>query len=124
MKRDISNVLHMDTVCVNVGGVLFTTTLHTLRGYDSFFQGLSHSASVGHILFVDRDPTHFRHVLNWLRGARTLPDDGSGLRELLIEADFYSMVELCSAIRSHPHFHMSSDWDKTLVRIADALCRS
>jgi len=47
-------------------------------------------------LFVDRDSTHFRHVLNYLReGSRAvLPCDCNILRQLILEADFYHLQDL------------------------------
>ena len=57
-------------VYLNVGGVFFATSRDTLRESDSFFSGLVQNECC-HEYFVDRDPTHFRHVLNWLRGGRS-----------------------------------------------------
>ena len=66
--------------------------------------------------FVDRDPTHFRHVLNWMRGVRFLPDEEMVLDELMWEADFYCLNDMKDAIAKHPvRYHMS----KSLQRIAD-----
>lgn len=43
-------------------------------------------------LFIDRDPTHFRLVLNYLRdGDCSLPATEAALSELLSEAGFYSL---------------------------------
>ena len=43
-------------------------------------------------LFIDRDPTHFRLVLNYLRdGDCSLPTTEAALSELLSEAEFYSL---------------------------------
>ena len=53
--------------------------------------------------YFDRDHTHFRHILNYLRNRcqvdlHTLPRDGAALRELLIEARYYRLKELELAI--------------------------
>lgn len=47
----------------------------------------------GGALFIDRDPTHFRRVLNWLRDgdAAPLPAEAGALREVLVEAEFYAV---------------------------------
>lgn len=46
-------------------------------------------------LFIDRDPTHFRLVLNYLRdGDCRLPESEAALAELLSEAEFYSLEGL------------------------------
>jgi len=60
-------------VHINVGGTVFTTRRSTLESAEgTFFEGiLSERFSVdrdkdGNI-FIDRDPKHFKHILNWLR---------------------------------------------------------
>lgn len=60
-------------VHINVGGTVFTTLKTTLQSAEgTFFEGLvSERFSVdrdkdGNI-FIDRDPKHFKHILNWLR---------------------------------------------------------
>ena len=89
-----------NVVVLNVGGLCFTTYRSTLLSKDSsFFKGLIDS-SPPHCqeFFVDRDPTYFRFVLNWLRGVRYLPDDDDILQELLWEADYFNLPDLCKAI--------------------------
>ena len=42
--------------------------------------------------FIDRDGTHFRYILNYLRtGKLTLPEDKTLVKELLEEAEFYQI---------------------------------
>ena len=84
-------------VYLNVGGVFFATSRDTLRESDSFFSGLVQNECC-HEYFVDRDPTHFRHVLNWLR----TPDDEAILRELWWEADYYALTDMRDMIASTP----------------------
>ena len=84
-------------VYLNVGGWLFTTRRDTL--HQGFFSGLAESvAEDGAEVFVDRDPTHFRYILNWLRGSRCLPEDDQTLHELLWEADFYALDDMVARI--------------------------
>ena len=83
-----------DTVVLNVGGVYFWTRRATLASSSSFFSGLVASDATADAYFVDRDPTHFRHILNWIRGVRFLPDDDATVRELIYEADFYAMDDM------------------------------
>lgn len=49
-------------------------------------------------VFVDRDPTHFRYILNWLRGVQCLPEDDQTLSELMCEADFYALDDMVASI--------------------------
>mmetsp|Transcript_6452 Transcript_6452/g.7005 ORF Transcript_6452/g.7005 Transcript_6452/m.7005 type:complete len:206 (+) Transcript_6452:98-715(+) len=88
-------------VKLNVGGQLFTTTSTTLKAVSNsmlsaMFSGrfkLEKDTSTNSV-FIDRDPTYFHHILNWLRN-KTLPD--LSLREiqsLIIEAEYYQLVDL------------------------------
>ena len=86
-------------VQLNVGGVLYMTTTSTLTGTTCFFQALVEHNPNRLDFFVDRDPTHFRHVLNWLRGVKWIPEDLATLSELEWEADFFCIPELVDAIR-------------------------
>lgn len=85
---------------LNVGGCLFSTRRDTLR--QGFFLGLVDSCTNDAEIFIDRDPTHFRFILNWLRGSRFLPEDDSILSELACEADFYSLDDMLAAIATTP----------------------
>ena len=93
-----------DTVFLNVGGVYFVTRRSTLLASETFFAGMVRSDPEATEFFVDRDPSHFRHVLNWIRGVRHLPDDRSVLAELAWEADYYSMPDLREALTRTPSF--------------------
>ncbi|KAJ3446422.1 btb/poz domain-containing adapter for cul3-mediated rhoa degradation protein family member [Anaeramoeba flamelloides] len=54
-------------------------------------------------IFIDRDPTHFNYILNYLRHPKTklfpLPHDPDLLEELLIEAKFYLIPQLKKRIK-------------------------
>lgn len=43
------------------------------------------------VVFIDRDGTHFRHILNWLRDGVVPLLDPAGYQELLREAQFYQL---------------------------------
>ncbi len=83
----------MERVLLNVGGVCFESTNTTLRSKDSFFGPLIANRT-SQDLFIDRDPTHFRHILNFLRGSPSFPSTLFGLDELRAEADFYCLSDL------------------------------
>jgi hypothetical protein len=98
-------------VYLNVGGAVFCTTRRTLLDSNSFFSGLACTVE-GTEIFVDRDPTYFRHILNWMRGVRFLPDDDTSLQELAFETDYYAMSDMLECIRkrrmcSVPGIHVS-----------------
>ena len=51
--------------------------------------------------FIDRDGTHFRHILNYLRtGQLIVPKDEILRVELLAEADFYQIEGIVKPLRS------------------------
>ena len=94
-------------IYLNVGGVYFVTRRSTLLQSECFFSGALRTGHECTELFVDRDPTHFRYILNWLRGSRFLPEDDATLQELLIEADYYSISSMVEAIqRTHGRYSM------------------
>jgi len=87
---------------LDVGGSKFTTSLTTLRRFPDTMIGAMFSGR--HALpldeegyhFVDRDGTHFRYILNFLRSPETFELDlaGSALKELKSECDYYGIVDL------------------------------
>jgi hypothetical protein len=106
MKARVA-VTHFPTcVKLDVGGAIFKTSAATLtveRGsaLAAMFGGSGFDMQVNDegAYFIDRDGTHFRHVLNYLRGCfdpETLGD--AARRELLVEADFYNLRGLCRAL--------------------------
>ena len=53
--------------------------------------------------FIDRDGTHFRHILNYLRtGKLVLPDDKVVRKELLNEAEFYRIDGILDELKANP----------------------
>ena len=94
---------------LDVGGHKFTTSRTTLTSQpDSMLAAMF---SGRHTLvkdeegayFIDRDGTHFRFILNYLRdgqlGEGTLPEDRFQLQEILRESDYYQLTELAQYIR-------------------------
>ncbi|KAJ3048586.1 hypothetical protein HK097_010401 [Rhizophlyctis rosea] len=82
------------TLCV--GGQKFTTTLATLRTVpDSGIAKLVEMKLDGgeSEVFVDRDGTHFRHILNLLRGVDTIAsiEDSATLEELSLDSHYYEL---------------------------------
>ena len=88
------------TIQLNVGGNIFETTESTLARHPAtFFGALARNRGASTRLFVDRDPTHFRHVLNYLRsGVVTAPADDDAKAELLLELEFYALHDFARGL--------------------------
>ena len=85
-------------VKLDIGGTGFKTSLETLRKDSdsmlaSMFSGrFSMKAQDDGSFFIDRDPTHFRYILNFLRtGKIIIPDDAIAREELLLETEFFNV---------------------------------
>lgn len=105
-RQDDTNetIIHL-----NVGGNTFTTTKDTLcRVPGTLLEGMfsgrhdkpTQRTNDGTYV-IDRDGTHFQHILNFLRvGAIiSLPREADAKEELAIEADYYGLEDLVRAIR-------------------------
>lgn len=89
-------------VKLNVGGAKFETTLSTLQRYPSSMLGTMFSGRDGidvpvdddGYVFIDRDGTHFRTILNFLRTGRVrMPVNKAARDELMDEAGFYLLKD-------------------------------
>ena len=77
-------------VRLNVGGVLYQTTRSTIERYP-YFTRLCECLTDP--VFIDRDPAHFRYILNFMRGATMMPDRKHIIAELWVEADYYMLSD-------------------------------
>ena len=98
MSKKLEHVHFSSTIELNVGGHRFTTSLQTLTKdpnsvLAAMFSGkFEIKPSEDGTFFIDRDGTHFRFILNYLRnGKLTLPDGATFLKELADEAEFYQI---------------------------------
>ena len=100
------NQQSLTSVKLNVGGHQFTTSLQTLTKdpnsmlaamFSGKFEMKPHEDGT---FFIDRDGTHFRFILNYLRtGKLTLPDGAKFLNELAEEAEFYQIQGILDKLK-------------------------
>ena len=105
------NKSHDGLVTLNVGGHVYTTSTLTLtRDQDSMLAAMfsgRHSVQREEdgSYFIDRDGTHFRYILNYLRDGGfkdgTLPNDRGVLTELLTEAEYYHLSGLVALVKEY-----------------------
>ena len=95
MSQKLSQAHFSSTVKLDVGGQHFTTTVQTLTKdpnsmLAAMFSGkFERKPSEDGSFFIDRDGTHFRFILNFLRtGKLTLPEGATFTKELVEEAEF------------------------------------
>ena len=107
MSKKLDQVHFSSTVKLNVGGQCFTTSVQTLTKdpnsmLAAMFSGrFDMKPSEDGSFFIDRDGTHFRFILNFLRtGKLTLPEGATFTKELEEEAEFYQIRGLIDALRS------------------------
>lgn len=88
-------------IVLNIGGTKFETSKKTLTAVpqsllERMVETTTFPVSAGGVYFIDRDPTHFRLILNYLRnveefGKNILPKDVRYIEELKLEAEFYQL---------------------------------
>ena len=101
-----------------VGNVSFNTSKESLSMHQCYFSLLDTTKD---IIFIDRDPTHFRHILNYLRGSPSFPYKLNHLFELKNEADFYSLHGFCELIDQEVRVLENNNIATHLKLIADRI---
>ena len=96
----------LTTVKLNVGGHYFTTSLQTLTKdpnsmLAAMFSGkFNMKPAEDGAFFIDRDGTHFRFILNYLRtGKLTLPEGTTDFKEFQAEAEFYQIRGILAELK-------------------------
>jgi hypothetical protein len=102
-KKNIARTYHFENneIKLDIGGQHFTTTLTTLRRFPDTMIGAMFSGrhdlkkNEAGAYFIDRDWTHFRHILNFLRSPERfqLNLENDFAKELEIEAEFYGLAD-------------------------------
>ncbi|KAL6066734.1 BTB/POZ domain-containing protein KCTD3 [Balamuthia mandrillaris] len=105
---------------LDVGGQVFKTSLRNLlKEPHSFFAVMfsgawTAQADENGCYFIDRDPKHFRVILNYLRtGEVVLPQDPEAVAELLKEVEFYQLSSLWQEIESQRHNNKKAQAEQT-----------
>ncbi|XP_068678620.1 uncharacterized protein [Montipora foliosa] len=109
VAKKLKHVNFPKTLKLNVGGQVFSTSLETMKkDSGSMFHGMfsgrfdTKPAEDG-TYFIDRDGTHFRYILNYLRtGNLVVPEDKIVRRELLTEAEFYQVQGIIEELKANP----------------------
>jgi len=106
MSKKLEHVHFSSTVNLNVGGHCFKTSIQTLTKDPNTMLAAMFSGKFemkpceDGAFFIDRDGTHFRFILNYLRtGKLTLPEGATFLKELLEEAEFYQIQGIIDELR-------------------------
>merc|ERR1712150_80614 len=104
----------------NVGGHLFCTSIQTLMTGDTmlsvmFSKRMPLNRDKDGYVFIDRDGKHFRIILNFLRdGFIPRPSTNLDIKELKIEAEFYSISKLVKVCED---FQKSIKFGNETVRV-------
>eukprot|EP00601_Ochromonadales_sp_CCMP2298_P024537 CAMPEP_0173274124 /NCGR_PEP_ID=MMETSP1143-20121109/2274_1 /TAXON_ID=483371 /ORGANISM="non described non described, Strain CCMP2298" /LENGTH=319 /DNA_ID=CAMNT_0014210917 /DNA_START=1108 /DNA_END=2067 /DNA_ORIENTATION=- len=101
-KAELAGVQDFQPIVnLNVGGVRVTTSLTTLNRFPDSMIGCMfsgrHALPLGkdEHFFIDRDGTHFRHILNFLRSPEGYQvSRGADARELRRECEYYGIDQL------------------------------
>ena len=106
LSSRISSINFESAIKLNVGGNIYQTSLETLTKHpgsllaDMFSGCFNLKLGDDGCYFIDRDGTHFRYILNYLRsGTVPLPSIlKTESEEILHEAEYYGLVGLVKAI--------------------------
>jgi len=116
-----------DIIHLNVGGQRFETTRQTLlhdpnsmlaRMFDPV-SPLSPGVRRDGAYFLDRDPIHFRGVLNYLRSGQVILDPGCNVPALMVEASFFGLAGLEADLQEHLKNEEEKDENKEPVKTKD-----
>eukprot|EP01130_Rhizamoeba_saxonica_P011459 TRINITY_DN475_c0_g3_i4.p1 TRINITY_DN475_c0_g3~~TRINITY_DN475_c0_g3_i4.p1 ORF type:complete len:319 (+),score=62.65 TRINITY_DN475_c0_g3_i4:606-1562(+) len=106
-EASVQDIYSTYKVKLDIGGNYFSTSVQTLTKFPDSMFGAMFSGRYeieyddDSCVFIDRDGTHFRYILNFLRdGHIDLPQDPQIHLELLREAEYYQINPLVKYLRS------------------------
>ena len=126
-KNHIASTHNFETtIKLDIGGQSFTTALTTLTRFPDTMLGAMFSGR--HALkendagahFIDRDGTHFRYILNFLRSPESFDNScvpRSTLAEVMLEADYYGLKDLMFPLS--PPVTTTNDYGKKVIITQD-----
>ena len=105
-----------DWIKLNVGGKTFTTTRCTLtKDPESFLFRLCQDTSdlesekdEGGAYLIDRDPSYFTPILNYLRHGKLVIDKNVSEEGVLEEAEFFNIKNLIDIIKEKLRVHFNT----------------
>ena len=104
-EAEVLNDAQSGLYLMDVGGAPFHTRTEVLHRHEGMLSAMasadfSHDVEGGKYAFLDRDPTWFPLVLQFLRtGVALLPNDTERRLAVFREAQYYSLEGLCRAAR-------------------------
>ncbi|KAH3711023.1 hypothetical protein DPMN_070522 [Dreissena polymorpha] len=103
VNENTTDLIGEEQITLNVGGTIFITTRKTLMAFPSLLARRAESNETA--IFIDRDPAHFRFILNYPRNKnvdlKTLPGDIRYLWEMFYEAKYYELDGFIQAVEAH-----------------------
>ncbi|CAF4940409.1 unnamed protein product [Pieris macdunnoughi] len=109
-------------VHIDVGGVIYTSSLETLTVFPESRLGKMFSGSIPLVLdslkqhyFIDRDGAMFRHILNYLRNRRLiLPNNFADYNLLVTEVEYFQLHQMLEDLEkwnSEREIKVKATWD-------------
>ena len=116
-----------DWIQLNVGGTIFSTTRTTLAKDEKSFlfrlcqedSNLSSHKDERGAYMIDRDPSYFGPVLNYLRHGRLVIDENLSEEGVLEEAEFYNVQNMIQLLeeRIQARDLRYQDYDSVILKL-------
>ena len=122
-KDSVADIQKFQSIVkINVGGNRFDTSLTTLTRFPDTMIGTMFNGRHTLVLdaegyhFIDRDGTHFRYILNYLRSPEAFEVDlpSVALKELQNECKYYGLYDVMFPWKPVPPFKVKNSADKNV----------